>query len=45
MKINSLWTWSSQKTEILSEVTSFLPLKFEFVNCLFSNQKNLTYLL
>ena len=31
-KINSIRTWSLQKVEFLSEITLFLPLKFEHTN-------------
>ena len=32
-------TWSSQKDEFLSEITSFLPLKLEHANYLFPVQR------
>ena len=32
-------TWSSQKEEFLSEITSFLPPKFEYANYLFQIQR------
>ena len=38
-KINSVRTWSSRKVESLSEITSFLPLKFEYANYLFPVQR------
>ena len=38
-KINSIRTWSSRKVEFLSEITSFLPLKFEHANYLFPVQR------
>ena len=31
-EINSIKTWSSRKVEFLSEIVSFLPLKFEHKN-------------
>ena len=34
-KINSIRTWNSQKVELLSEITSFLLLKFEQASYLF----------
>ena len=34
-KINSIRTWSSQKEEILCEIMSFVPLKFEYGNYYF----------
>ena len=34
-KINSIRTWSLQKVEFLSEITLFLPLKFERTNYYF----------
>ena len=38
-KINSIRTWSSRKEEFLSEIKSFLPLKFEYANYLFRSQR------
>ena len=38
-KIDSIRTWSSRKVEFLSEITSFLPLKFEHANYLFRIQR------
>ena len=38
-KINSIRTWSARKVEFLSEITSFLPLKLEHANYLFSAQR------
>ena len=38
-KCNSIRTLSSQKVEFLSEITSFLPLKFEYANNLLSIQR------
>ena len=38
-KINSIRAWSSCKVEFLSEITSFLLLKFEYVNYLFPIQR------
>ena len=38
-KINSRRTWSSRKIEFLSEIASFLPLKFEHTNDLFPVQR------
>ena len=34
-KINYIRTWNSQKAEFLSQITSFLPLKFECANHIF----------
>ena len=34
-KINYIRTWNSQKAEFLSQITSFLPLKFECANYIF----------
>ena len=38
-KINSIRIWSSRKVEFLSEITSSLPLKFEYSNYLFPIQR------
>ena len=38
-KIDFIRTWSSQKVEFLSEITSFLPLKLEDANYLFPVQR------
>ena len=38
-KINSIRTWSSWKVEFLSEIASFLPLKFRYANYLFPIQR------
>ena len=38
-KINSMRTCSSRKVEFVSEITSFLPLKFEHGNYLFPVQR------
>ena len=38
-KVNSIGTWSSQKAEFLSEITSFLPQKFEHTNYLLPIQR------
>ena len=37
--ISALRTWSSRKVEFLSEIKSFLPLKFEHGNYLFPVQR------
>ena len=34
-QINFMMTWSSQKAEFLSKITSFLPQKFECANDIF----------
>ena len=38
-KINSIRTWRSQKEELLSEITLFLPPKFEYKNYLIQIQR------
>ena len=38
-KVNSVKTWSLRKEEVLSGITSFLPLKFEHANYLFQIQR------
>ena len=38
-KINYIRSWSSRKLEFVSEIASFLPLKFEYANYLFPIQR------